>query len=410
MPSPSRAVLDQAVRADAPATSAAQAPSKPPRPETFSARLLDGLDDPRLAAASDETRNVFQSKAFLAAIGRHIVDEGSRLVLVEATDSAGQLVAVFPFVKRRRLGIPVIEGLDFGVTDFFAPTCLRDAPLSAEETRRLWQAVIGAVPGVHAVTFMKMPRLLHGRLHALSGADFVLPMHATATTLFMRDEQGAPTVRPDKMSLAREVRRKSKKLEQIGPLSFAEATSKAETDAAMETLVAFRTARFSELGRDDALLDPDVVAFYRSLADRDQEDPPGRLFVLRAGDEVAAVIYGFVFGDAFTLIAPAITPSRLLQVGSPGLVILFKALEWSVARNFRVFDLSVGSLSYKSRFEAETVELFEYQRSLSPLGLPVVAEFRLRRWLRRLALSHPQLRTTLERLAGMLKGSRNPGS
>src|SRR5690606_10895390 len=101
----------------------------------------------------------------------------------------------------------------------------------------------------------------------------------------------------------------------------------------------------------------------------------------------------------FTLIAAAITPCKETQTDSPGLVALFKTLQWCREHGFAVFDLSVGSLTYKSRFRAETIELFEYQQALSPLGLPVVAEAALRRRVRHLALKYPQLRRLLERLA-----------
>ena len=78
---------------------------------------------------------------------------------------------------------------------------------------------------------------------------------------------------------------------------------------------------------------------------------------------------------------------------------MFKTLGWCLASKYSVFDLSVGSLSYKSRFDAETVELFEYQQALSPLGLPVVAEAALRRRVRHLALKRPRIRTKLEWMA-----------
>ncbi len=133
-----------------------------------------------------------------------------------------------------------------------------------------------------------------------------------------------------------------------------------------------------------------IVAFYRALAHRGQDQPAGRLFTLQAGEHAVAVIYGFACADVFTLIAPAITTCKQTQAGSPGLVALFKTLQWCREQDFAVFDLSVGSLFYKSRFDAETVELFEYQQALSPLGLPVVAEAALRRRVRHLSLKQPR--------------------
>jgi CelD/BcsL family acetyltransferase involved in cellulose biosynthesis len=356
---------------------------------SFQARLLDGPDDPFFLAAEANGRNVFLSRVFLAAVEKHLLGGSENLALVGVTDDAGDPVALFPFVKRKKFGVLYLEGVDFGLTDYFAPACLRDLALSPAETTAVWRTVVKAVPGVHAIIFKKLPRQMHGQFHALSAADFLKPMGADATTLFIQAE-GAPTVVPKKML---------KKLEQIGPLAFHEAQTNAEVDAAMEKLVAFRTARFSELGRRDALLDPHVVDFYRDLADRERDKPAGRLFTLHAGGHIVAVIYSFAYRDVFTMIAPAMTTSKEMQAGSPGLVAFFKALQWCRSHDFKVFDLSVGSLSYKSRFDAQTFDLFEHQQALTPLGLPIVAEAALRRMLRHLALKHPEVRTRLETIA-----------
>lgn len=365
-------------------------------PTSFQARLIDGPDDPFLQLADAAGRNIFLSRIFLQAVEKHLLRGSEQLALVGVTDDAGNPVALFPFVKRDRFGVPYLEGVDFGLTDYFAPACLRDVALSRDETTAVWREVVKAVPGVHAITFKKLPRQMHGQFHALSAADFLKPMGAHATTLFIQAE-GAPTVVPKKML---------KKLEQVGALAFHEAQTNAEVDAAMDKLVAFRTARFSELGRRDALLDPSVVGFYRDLADRNRDRPAGRLFTLRAGEHNVAVIYCFAYRDVFTVIAPAMTTSKEMQAGSPGLVALFKTLQWCRSHEFKVFDLSVGSLSYKSRFDAQTFDLFEHQQALTPLGLPIVAEAALRRKLRHLALKHPELRSRLETIASKWNGRK----
>jgi CelD/BcsL family acetyltransferase involved in cellulose biosynthesis len=366
--------------------------------------MLSGMSDPFLEVAESTGANIFQSRAFLEQFERHMLKGSQQLVLVGVTDAAGKPVAVFPFVRLKKFGVTRLEAVDFDVTDYFAPAYFRDTPLSAEETKGLWRAVTASVPGVQAIAFKKLPRQLHHKLHALSGADFLKPMAASATTLFLRDAPGKPTQSMDAASLARKLKKSSKVLHKYGPLTFAEATSKADTDQLLEALLAFRTARFGELGRQDALLDPHVVAFYRALACKNDKASVGRVFALRCADEIVAVTYGYAYQKTFTLIAPAITTRKEYQPGSPGLVAMFKTLEWCQQHDFDVFDLSVGSLSYKSRFEAETVELYEYQQALSPLGLIVVAEAALRRRIRRLALKHPELRSTLEKLRRMRWG------
>ncbi len=374
------------------------------RTAPFTARLLEGPQDPLFAAAGSE-KNVFISRTFLAGIEKHILGPGERLMPVGVFDGAGQPVAIFPFVRRKHLGLSIIEAVDFGITDYFAPACLSGNELTSEETAQVWRAAVKAVPGVHAVAFKKMPRRLHGRAHALTHARFVKPMGTNATTIFLRDADGQSTGTMDLASIARKLKKTAKVLQKLGSLTFEEARDRADADDWLDKLVCFRTARFEQLARYDALLDPHVVAFYRDLAHEDRahenanhEDPVARVFALRCGEEIVAVTYGFAFGGIFTLIAPTITPKPEFQTGSPGLVAMFKTLEWCQKKEFDVFDLSVGSLSYKSRFDADSIELFECQQALTPLGLPIVLEGWLRRRIRHLAVTHPGLRTSLERL------------
>lgn len=368
----------------------------------FSARMLSGVDDPFFAVAASRNSSPFQTRRFVESIVRHVVDDSSMLVLIGVTDQRGDAVALFSFIRRRRAGLPVIEALDFGLSDYFAPIYLGDAALDATESDLLWRAVLAVLPKAHAVTFKKLPRLIYGESHALSGAVFLKPMGAQATTLRLRDAHRREPFSLDRLSVGRDVRRKTRRLEQIGELSFAMAQTAEELDCCLATLVAFRRARFAELGRSDDLLDDRIVAFYRELASPGEKPPLGRLFALRIGTQIVAVVYGFCLDRNFTLIAIAISPRTELQAGSPGLVALYRTLEWCADGDYKVFDLSVGSMHYKTRFDAEDVELFEYQKALTPLGWGVVAEAATRRWVRHRLLQAPQLRRHFERIRALV--------
>jgi CelD/BcsL family acetyltransferase involved in cellulose biosynthesis len=368
------------------------------RPAEFEARVLSGIDDPFFMLAESLRRSAFQTRQFVDAIARHVVDRASTLIIVGVTDAQSAPVALVTFVSRRRFGLPVIEALDFGLSDYFAPILLGPAPLTSAQSDLLWRAVLRVLPGAHAVAFKKLPRLIYGASHALSGASFLKPMGACATTLRLQGTDRNEAFSLDRMSVARDVRRKTRKLEQIGKLSLTEAKTQSEVDSFLDALVTFRRPRFAELGRSDALLDDRVVAFYRDLASPGDGPAIGRLFALRVGAEVVAVLYGFCLDGVFTLIAISISADKGLQAGSPGLVALYKTLEWCVGQGYQVFDLSVGSMHYKTRFDAEEVELFEYQRALTPLGWIIVAEAALRRRVRHLVLKAPHLRRHFERV------------
>jgi CelD/BcsL family acetyltransferase involved in cellulose biosynthesis len=347
----------------------------------------------------------FQCKDFARVLFETVARErNAEPVIIGVRDGNGEPLALFVFIRRRRMGVSVIEALDFNVTDYFAPLYFSPVPPTAQRSAEIWRAVLAVLPPADAVAFKKMPRLLHGRPHALSGATFAKPMATSSASLPLRDAAGA-RISADDHPLGRDVRRKIRKLEAHGEVTLLLARTPAEIDEAMDKLITFRRARFGELGRADELLNPDVEAFYRTLASGNEGEPLGRLLVLRAGSETVAVIYGLCADGVFTLLIPAIAPEPQWQAGSPGTVALFLAMKWCLERDYRVFDLSIGPMHYKSRFRATEVELFEFQQALTPLGVIVVAEGWARRQIRHLVRRRPATREALTRLDNFLRRS-----
>lgn len=364
--------------------------------------LLDGLDDPFLARFQTNCPNVFISRAFLESVQANLLQGQDRLVLVGIVDTFGLPVAFFPFALRKRLGASVIEGIDFGLADYFAPCLTSDREIDARATDALWADVLKVLPPADAVTIKKMPRQLYGERHALSRARFVRPMSACATTLALRHVSDPDSAQDLPSSLAREVKRKTKKLEAFGKVEFRVLSEPDEIDATLDALVALRRARFSEMRRRDILMYDHVIAFYRQLARPGEGPAAGRLFTLKAGDRLVAALYAFTYRGVFTLLIPAISEDKDVQVGSPGTVALFRALEWAREQGYRYFDLSVGSLHYKTRFHAETVELFEYQKALTLRGRIITMDAWVRRSGRAAAISRPWIRDMAD-AAGRLR-------
>jgi CelD/BcsL family acetyltransferase involved in cellulose biosynthesis len=355
---------------------------------------LPGLDHPFLARLAPV--GAFQSRAFFAAIDQALCSEGRReLILIGVEDGQGNAVALFPFIRRRALGATILEGLDLQVTDYFAPPATGHISGSG-----LWQAVLAALPRADAISFKKLPLKLHGCRHALTDAPFLRPMGAAAYSARLRDAGGRP-VRGADLPVARDVRRKLRKLEAMGDVSFEEATSPDDVTDAIDRLVEFRTTRFEGMGRRDILTMAEYRDFYRLLASG--PDPVGRLFSLRVAGDTVAVIYALVHGDTVTLVIPSISSDPRWHVASPGLIALHMLYDWAVSHDYATFDFSVGSAAYKARFNTEKVDLYEYQQALTPLGLPVVLEATLRRTVRRFAADHPKYRSALERVQEMFR-------
>lgn len=357
---------------------------------------LAGPDDAFAADLARRAVTGFADPAFVAALIETIgATAGAEAVLIGVADAAGRPLALFPFTLRRQGGLRLIEGLGFGVTDYYAPLLAAGVELDAAATTALWRAVRAALPPADLVRLINVPRSLYGARHALSAAAFLGPMGHGASVLSYRDAAGQQ-FDPATLGVARDVRRKLKKLAALGETRFYVATTPEEVAALMDALVAMRQARFAQLGRRDKLDEPGVEAFYRRLA----ADGLARVYGLAVGGEIVAVVYGLAHDGVFTLLIPTMSAEERYQAGSPGLVSLLLAIEASLAAGDRVFDFSVGELFYKTRFPTEKVELLEHVEALSALGLAPALAQRARTAAR---LGRQQLRGRLGRLRARLR-------
>ncbi|HTN63277.1 MAG TPA: GNAT family N-acetyltransferase [Devosia sp.] len=151
---------------------------------------------------------------------------------------------------------------------------------------------ISALPAADILRLHNVPRQIYGQAHSLSAARFLTPMGHAATSVVLRDAEGTTICDPSTVSAAKDVRRKLRKLAAQGDVRFYLAQSRSERSELVEAMLAFRRARFGDLGRQEFLDDPSIEAFYCQLAK--VENSPVALFGLKVNDGVVGLIYGLL--------------------------------------------------------------------------------------------------------------------
>jgi CelD/BcsL family acetyltransferase involved in cellulose biosynthesis len=373
--------------------------SRAKAPVRFTATRLSGLDDPFVALAARWATSPFHSLPFLRALSETLcAAEGAELLLVAVADGEGSPRALFPFTLMPEGGLRVVEGLGLGVADYYIPLTAPGFVPTERETKRLWRAVRSALPRADVLRLRNVPRLPLGQAHALSNAAFLTPMGHASTTIVARDAQGQAIYDITKLSANRALRKALRRAERLfGPVTFAAAESRAEIEELLELMIAHRLQRFASLDRPDILRDPAFVAFYRELALPAKGEPLARLYCLKAGGEIVAVIEGLAFAETFTPLVSSISPDRKYDRLSPGFTAAYFAVDENLKRGYRAYDMSVGELSYKARFHGQMAELFERREALSPKGVPAVLAGRLRTRARLFRRAHPDLFKLLRR-------------
>ncbi|WP_041801345.1 GNAT family N-acetyltransferase [Rhodopseudomonas palustris] len=346
------------------------------------------------------TATAFQRLSYIQALLANIVPQRAvEPILVGVRDtSCGAIVLVASLMRTRRHGVSVIEALDLGLCDYFAPLIRPGLEFSAVEFDELWREICGALKPVGALSIEKIPAEIFGYPNPLAKLPSARPTNDFATTLRMRAADGAHLVDLQSYSVVRKANRLCRKPENWGNIQLELADTAAALQQALDLMVAHRLVRSHALGRHDLLDDRGFIAFYRQLAQDGLADGSVRVFVLSSDAEPIAVVYSLVHRNALTVVVPSMTTEERWRKLSPGLVAMVKCCEWADREGFHNFDLSVGALQYKTRFGGDQRRLYEIRQALSPAGLLITAEVTAKRRLRAFAARHPKAKALVRRM------------
>ena len=150
----------------------------------------------------------------------------------------------------------------------------------------------------------------------------------------------------------KKLRKKEKRLSEIGPLTYAKATSSTEVAAVLEAFFAQKAMRFDGTGIDNPFADPAAVSFVRRacLDGVDKGSPPIELYSLRAGDKIIATFAGAADRRRFCGMFNSYDMSPEVSRWSPGDLLLIELIRMQCERGLATFDLGVGEARYKEMF------------------------------------------------------------
>ncbi len=308
---------------------------------------------------------------------------GARPLVVIVRDGAsGEDVALLPLALERRGGLEVVSFADFGLGDYAMPVFVRDGAFRKETAGRVRELLLERLPRADLIHFDKMPGEFEGAENPLTGLPglAVADLDCWQARLPERWEDYEKGL--SKQS-RRALRRRAAKLEQLGEPSHEILCGGEEAGRMLDLLRSIRKARFEKLGREDAMDDPAVHAFYHGLAEGGDGGMP-LISVLRLNGELVAIVFGMLRRDRFYMLAMTFVHGRPeLEKCSPALVLVHRTMASLHAEGLRTYDFTIGDQPYKRTFGAVGAPLYEYLEPLTVKGRAWVAARRLRGRLRR---------------------------
>jgi CelD/BcsL family acetyltransferase involved in cellulose biosynthesis len=257
--------------------------------------------------------------------------------------------------------------------------------------RTLWKRIVKALPGFDVANLEKIPDTIGGQPNPLR-AVAAEPQAFSGYALRL-----AGTWAEIARSLPRgqDSRRKRRRLQDVGVVTFRIARSAAEIDQFLEALVRQKRRRYLETRGLDGLARPGYLDYLRQSTLQLSGSGRVQLSALFCGDVIVAAHWGIVAADRFYYLMPSFEAGDWLKF-SPGRLIVEDLLEWCAGEHIRLFDFGVGDEPYKTEFSADRIPLWHGLHARTPVGSAYAA---IRRGRSRLLASDlgPNLREFRDR-------------
>jgi CelD/BcsL family acetyltransferase involved in cellulose biosynthesis len=350
--------------------------------------------------------NIFLSHGWMATWWKHFGK--GQLAVIAVRDAAGRLVAVAPFyisrstvaLGARRLGFLADARVGSDYLDILADASW--GAVAVEEIarvlfarHRLWDYIELCDTADSPWMAVLLAELASRGMRAVETTRRIcryIPLPAT----FEKYLAGLGT------SLRANYRRRWRQLEREHQAECLAFSSAAELERHFPSLLALHRMRFEQRAADSAFLAPHVPEFHAEAMRILAHQGFARLFLLKAGGENVAALYGFSVGRTFQFYQCGMHPGWVRY--GLGQVLIGNAIGHAIGAGHATFDFLRGDESYKTQWADQARENVT-RRFFDARPSSVVA-----RWgLQVTAAARRAARTCVGR-ARSLRGPRRPAA
>ena len=310
----------------------------------------------------------YQRFDFLRAWQREVSErEGLAPFIVIAFDAERQPLLLLPLALRQAYGARCVHFMGGKHSTFNMALWDRDFALSA--TQADLEALVAALSErceADVLALHQQPLRWRDAPNPLA----LLPHQSSANdcpVLVM--ESGAAPATLISNSFRRRLKGKERKLQQLPGYRYHVANSEADITRLLDWFFRIKPLRMAEQKLPDVFAEPGVEEFVRSACTRPL--PNGNhvidIHALECDEEVIAIFAGVADGHRFSMMFNTYTMSASSKY-SPGLILMRDIIDHYAGKDYRAFDLGIGSDDYKRLFCKSDEPIFDSFIPLSQRG------------------------------------------
>lgn len=163
-----------------------------------------------------------------------------------------------------------------------------------------------------------------------------------------------------------DIHRQIRRLSELGKLTFEIIDDAATCTDLMKFLIEQKRERFKSTSVPDSLDKEYLREFYYDIFHDDPLKYKCHFSILKLDNEVLAYHWGITDNNVFYYLMPTFNSNYSNY--SPGKILIYKLLSWSIENNFKIFDFTIGSEEYKNDWADNYMIIYEYTYVRTPLG------------------------------------------
>jgi CelD/BcsL family acetyltransferase involved in cellulose biosynthesis len=365
--------------------------SAPARPFAH-CEVYDNLAKARAAWVEMEglaTASPYQRYDFIEAWGQ--TTGRARAVapmIVVARDETGRVNAVLPLGRSRRGLVWVAEFLGGSDANFKMGLFRQGLGVGSEAiVDLLRRAARMTAPRVDMFWLANQPIAWQGTANPMA----TLPRQPSPSfghKSALAKDFNAWLARHHSKEARKKLRKKDRRLNEIGPVSHVIAQDEANARKILAAFLRQKQARTRILGLANPYDEPHTARFFDIAATRSiaQGSQVLELHALMSGERIVATFGGVAQADRFCGMFISYDADPEISRCSPGQLLILEAIRDLSARGVATFDLGVGEARYKdANCEAEE-PLFDAAVAVTPIGfaygVAVLRRQRIKRWVK----------------------------
>jgi CelD/BcsL family acetyltransferase involved in cellulose biosynthesis len=310
----------------------------------------------------------YQRFDFLSAWQRHVGErEGLVPFIVIAFDAERRPLLLLPLALKQVYGARCVHFMGGKHSTF--NMALWDKDFAASATQADLEALVAALSErceADVLALHQQPLRWRDAPNPLA----LLPHQSSANDCpLLAMEAGAAPATLISNSFRRRLKGKERKLQPLPGYRYHVANSEADITRLLDWFFRIKPLRMAEQKLPDVFAEPGVEEFVRSACTRPL--PNGNhvidIHALECDEEVIAIFAGVADGHRFSMMFNTYTMSANSKY-SPGLILMRDIIDHYAGKDYRAFDLGIGSDDYKRLFCKSDEPIFDSFIPLSQRG------------------------------------------